>query len=282
VAKLKSRPDFPIGVRNGLLSHYPKMREAVWLFLFLIDRETHDRRAGSKSGKVLGGMPVCDSDITEALGGASTKTISRWRKVLVAGGYIEATRTPYGFSYRVLNSKKWLDETRQKCPVSEPERSDTLGKRSDTTGVRSDTLGESNKRNKRQQEREGGASLSVESEEPAEKATDSDFKTKVMFDYLLEMTDRDPEKFHFSPEMENRILRQWEKLLATRNGDVEAAKKILSYAIYGFGSSDFHNARGKHAKRQKFDVFHELLDCSVSKLEYWAEEGTRAYQGRNQ
>jgi len=99
---------FRIPVSNGLLEHCLKMGDAIWLFLWLIDATTREsaNEKGDVAGKVLGGMPVSPRRIAEALGGVSEKTIGRWRKKLIEGGYISAKNTGRGFVYTVLKSKK--------------------------------------------------------------------------------------------------------------------------------------------------------------------------------
>jgi hypothetical protein len=84
------------------------MGDAIWLFLWLIDATTREsaNEKGDVAGKVLGGMPVSPRRIAEALGGVSEKTIGRWRKKLIKGGYISAKNTGRGFVYTVLKSKK--------------------------------------------------------------------------------------------------------------------------------------------------------------------------------
>jgi hypothetical protein len=57
---------------------------------------------------VLGGAPIHDADIAKVFR-CHKKTISRWRKTLLKKPYIEQTRTPYGRTTRVLNSKKFAD-----------------------------------------------------------------------------------------------------------------------------------------------------------------------------
>jgi len=95
---------FLIPVSNGLLEHCSKMGDAIWLFLWLVDRTTKEK---DDKGKVLGGMPIRDRDIADTLGGITDRTIRRWRRRLIDGGYIEAINTGHGYSYRVLKSKKW-------------------------------------------------------------------------------------------------------------------------------------------------------------------------------
>jgi hypothetical protein len=56
-------------------------------------------------GIVLGGRPALDRDLAARLG-VSQRTIARYREQL-SNGYIVAVRESYGYSYRVLKSKKW-------------------------------------------------------------------------------------------------------------------------------------------------------------------------------
>jgi hypothetical protein len=98
---------FYITIKNGLLDpkHVAGVSEAVWLFLWLIDKMTiinHETGVG----KVLGGRPVTfEADIEPVLG-VSSRTYNRWVKILKDGGYINVVRTPYGLVFEVFNSSK--------------------------------------------------------------------------------------------------------------------------------------------------------------------------------
>jgi len=109
-------------VYEGLFAHAPTIRDAVWLFAWLIARTTQEKDG---KGLVLGGVPIHDERIAEELG-FPRKTIRRWRLMLVAGGYISTVRTPYGFRYTLLKSKKWQKQTITevpKLPISAEEKS---------------------------------------------------------------------------------------------------------------------------------------------------------------
>jgi hypothetical protein len=132
--------NYEIPVSNGLLTpyHVKRMRDAIWLELLLEDMVTDGE---GDDGIVWGGKPVLDCELGKRLG-KSEKTIARYRKALT-GHYIQATRTMYGHSYRVLRSKKWamirglrLDKSvqsqlRDKTHVA--ERSDTAGRSNKTS-----------------------------------------------------------------------------------------------------------------------------------------------------
>jgi len=95
-------------VYEGLFEHAPTMQDAVWLFMWLIARTTPDR--GDGKGRVLGGIPIRDERPAGELG-FPVKTVRRWRKMLESSGYVTLVRTPYGFRYTLLKSKKWEKRT---------------------------------------------------------------------------------------------------------------------------------------------------------------------------
>ena len=108
--------NFTLPVSNGLLrpEHVKRMAEAVWLELLLEDMVTTGQ---GDDGIVLGGRPTLDRDLAARLG-VSEKTIARYRERLL-NGYIVAVRESYGYSYRVLKSKKWavIRHSRSDKPV---------------------------------------------------------------------------------------------------------------------------------------------------------------------
>jgi hypothetical protein len=90
--------------------------------MWLIARTTRD--SGGQE-KVLGGIPIPDDRPAAELG-LPVKTIRRWRKMLHSSGYINLIRTPYGFRYTLLKSKKWQKPTPRELPkqaISESARS---------------------------------------------------------------------------------------------------------------------------------------------------------------
>src|ERR1700722_575513 len=100
---------FRIPVSNGLFEHCAAMGEAIWYFLWCIDKTTKEKQdddgTGNLVGAVLGGMPVRDSIAALELG-REVKTIRRWRGQLTEQGYIETKRTPIGYKIWVKKSKK--------------------------------------------------------------------------------------------------------------------------------------------------------------------------------
>jgi hypothetical protein len=99
---------YRIPVWNELLEHHERMRDALWLFLWAIDRTTKEYKTeAGRFGQILGGMPLRDSDIAESVPGWTRKTVRRWRLRLVSGGYLIQKRTPYGHILEVRKSKKW-------------------------------------------------------------------------------------------------------------------------------------------------------------------------------
>ncbi len=110
------RPGFRIPVWNGIFKHCRRMREAIWFFLYLIDKTTEefDSADGSRTGSILGGMPCRDQDAASALG-RSERTIRAWRNQLAKLGYIVQKRTPIGYVITLAKSKKWPTQPANSC-----------------------------------------------------------------------------------------------------------------------------------------------------------------------
>jgi hypothetical protein len=115
---------YAIPVWSGLISvkHREAMGISVWMFLWCLDRITRDEDGW---GLVLGGKPVKDEEIARRLG-LHKNTIHRDRQALTKGNYIEAIRTPYGFRYRVRNSRKFGIWGKKRVTTN----SDSLGRES--------------------------------------------------------------------------------------------------------------------------------------------------------
>ena len=97
---------FYIEVSNDLLDpkHCHTMGDAVWLFMWFLDKMTIiDSDLGE--GKVLGGKPIVYTDLEIDLG-ISRSTFFRWSEILKQGGYIRTLRTPRGQVITVLKAKK--------------------------------------------------------------------------------------------------------------------------------------------------------------------------------
>jgi hypothetical protein len=97
---------FYIEITNNLLDpkHIEHMKDAVWLFMWFLDKMTLiDHEKGI--GKVLGGKPIVYEDVQKDLG-ISPRTYRRWIKILKVEKYIETVRTPSGLSITVNKAKK--------------------------------------------------------------------------------------------------------------------------------------------------------------------------------
>ena len=135
---MSSQPHM-VPVSNGIVDskHYLAMRESIWMFYYLLDKQTRGVD-NDGNGKVLGGKPIRDSEIAGAYG-VSERTIGRMRKRLIQNGYVTGRRTPYGYVYAIRKPKKWQekpsersDKGVQSLKVSDGrDRTQTVG-RSDT------------------------------------------------------------------------------------------------------------------------------------------------------
>lgn len=124
----RGEPSRPIPVWNGVLEHRDRIGEALWEFLWCLDRITLERNG---IGLVFGGTPVKLERIVADLKGGK-ETVRRHLGKLVDGKYIRMRRTPYGQVIEVLNSKKfgiWGKEKPQSDvsppgvkPIGEPEK----------------------------------------------------------------------------------------------------------------------------------------------------------------
>lgn len=117
---------FGIYVKNDLLEpkHISNMGEAVWLYLWLLDKMTSINENGV--GKVLGNKPVVYEQIELELG-ISLRTYRRWIAKLKEHGYIATLRTPRGLIITVHKAKKIFGNSRATNGTSLTKRSATNG-----------------------------------------------------------------------------------------------------------------------------------------------------------
>ena len=96
---------FYIQISNGLLqgAHRKQMGEAVWEFMWCIDKITKVDEDGT--GWVLGGKPIKLKDLTDSMQVHAT-TVSRNLNKLQKFGYLGLVRTPYGIRIKVNKAKK--------------------------------------------------------------------------------------------------------------------------------------------------------------------------------
>lgn len=96
---------YPLTVWSGILAHRKRMGDAIWTFIWLIDRTTKEEMG---AGYVLGGnKEIRAEDIAKDIG-AEEKTARRHLHILAHEGYIELIRAPQGFVIKVKKSKKWI------------------------------------------------------------------------------------------------------------------------------------------------------------------------------
>lgn len=116
MTKGELKKSWPSPVYSGLLqnSHPQKMGEAIWEFLWCIDKTTLEEEG---TGWVLGKKPVKIDEISESLR-KSRSTVQRHLETLKRHHYITITRARRGIVIGVLKSKKWP----KKAGLSSPER----------------------------------------------------------------------------------------------------------------------------------------------------------------
>lgn len=81
--------------------------QAIWLFLWLIDKTTSEEVAqGERWGVVLYGKPVTARQIAASLF-VNERTARRYLAQLGAGGYIHVVKKSTGYVIQVRKSMKW-------------------------------------------------------------------------------------------------------------------------------------------------------------------------------
>jgi hypothetical protein len=103
--------DYNAGLRGVLFEarHYERMGAAVWLYGWLVLRQTHQQ---GDIGWVLGGAPVSYREIEEETG-FNGRTLERWMHTLRRQGYIQTKSAPAGVIVRITKAKKFPQGTRR-------------------------------------------------------------------------------------------------------------------------------------------------------------------------
>src|ERR1700730_14360348 len=115
--KRNGHTSYPVPIWNGIFEHYGRIGDAIWEFLWCIDKITREEDG---VGIVLGGMPVKFERIADELKGSHKETVRLHFKLLETEKYIRMRRTPYGHVIEVLNSKKF-DIWKRKGGKEKPE-----------------------------------------------------------------------------------------------------------------------------------------------------------------
>jgi hypothetical protein len=103
--------NYNAGLRGVLFEarHYERMGSAVWLYGWLILRQTHQSGA---VGWVLGGAAISYREIEEETG-FNCRTLERWMGILRKHGYIETEAAPGGVIVRITKAKKYSQPPRR-------------------------------------------------------------------------------------------------------------------------------------------------------------------------
>jgi hypothetical protein len=129
------RETFTLPISSGILEHREHIGPAIWVFLWMIDRTTDEKRtgAGQYEGLVLGGSPINTRTIADQLG-ENVRTVQAHVNRLCDGSKV---RPPYlrrilhrpgnAFGYAVLKSKKWIGRRQQVVPDTPAENLRTSG-----------------------------------------------------------------------------------------------------------------------------------------------------------
>jgi hypothetical protein len=103
--------DYNAGLRGVLFEarHYERMGAAVWLYGWLVLRQTHQQ---GEVGWVLGGSPFSYREIEDETG-FNVRTLERRMHTLRREGYIETEAAPAGVIVRIMKAKKFPQGARR-------------------------------------------------------------------------------------------------------------------------------------------------------------------------
>lgn len=103
--------NYNTGLRGVLFEnkHYERMGAAIWLYGWLILRQTHQSEG---VGWVLGGSAISYREIQEETG-FNRRTLERWLGILRRHGYVETEAAPGGVAVRITKAKKFLQPPRK-------------------------------------------------------------------------------------------------------------------------------------------------------------------------
>jgi DNA-binding transcriptional ArsR family regulator len=106
--------DYNAGLRGVLFEarHHERMGSAVWLYGWLVLRETHE---SNSIGYVLGGAPITYREIEEETG-FNRRTIEGWLRRLRRAGYVKTDAVREGVRVRITKAKKFGHLARNSAP----------------------------------------------------------------------------------------------------------------------------------------------------------------------
>ena len=137
---------FSIYVKNDLLEekHYQNMGEAIWLYLWLLDKMTSINENGI--GRVLGNQPVTYTQLYVELG-MPERTYQRYVSRLRKYGYINTLRTPRGLIFSVTKATKLFKRSAKNGVSHSPSDPPKSVPRSANLAPRSANMADANKDN---------------------------------------------------------------------------------------------------------------------------------------
>lgn len=116
--------DFSTGLRGTLFEqqHYARMGAALWLFGWLVLRQTHQH---GELGWVLGGKAITYREIQEETG-FNRRTLEGWMRTLRREGYVVTQAMPAGVVVCITKAKKFVRGVRP--PAGRPRQPADAGR----------------------------------------------------------------------------------------------------------------------------------------------------------
>jgi hypothetical protein len=234
---------FHFPVSNEIFKEYRRLGDALWLYLFYIDRTTQERveSDGTIIGRVFGGVPRRDADASSAFG-VSDKTIRKWRARLKDKGFIRTKQTGHGSIVEVVNSQKWAWKRKSE--------------RNERSGQTRKTVPDRKERPVRPERNERGVPY-IDSTETIQKQTEtSATDVAAARDFALETYRK---KFNETPNWFQKDFAELEGLFL-RKADLTLDEFKRRWNFYLESNSNFYKGQGHSLRFFCLHAFDALRD----------------------
>jgi hypothetical protein len=257
-------------VSRGLLDHKPRMKAAIWEYLWFIDRVTKDEPDGSGkfNGLVLGGQPISAAIIARELH-EHLNTAKANIKALEAGGYIVRRRRPDNrCSYVVTNSKKWFWNrvgSQASTGTENCVSGTTTGTENCARPVQKPVRASTETCTSNKERHDSDTTVRTISSNPA----GFDQTLNDIFRYYLEQTNRNPKTYEFTPLRKQKGASRLKECFRKTGNDLGRASKLMTLAVDGLVSSNWHMGRDQKTDGKRYCDWENHLFNSYEQMEHW-------------
>lgn len=242
---------FYIEITNNLLEskHYKNMGEAIWLYMWFLDRMTSVSESGI--GKVLNGSVITHAIVTQDLP-MSRSTYTRYVSRLKQSGYIKVSQTQTGLIVSITKAKK------------------TFGRSVKNDAPKINRSGASNMTQQMRQNRTSDASnmtrvykeTYIQNNNTDNNNVDLQKQVRLVYSFFIQQFNKNPNKYKLSKQ---RVLKIKARLK-------DAGEEMLMSAIQNTASSGWH--RGDNDRGWEADL--DFIIRSYEQVEKLANMGSKA------